>query len=49
MDLEDSLPCKQKPARYPYTEADYFCHALLSYLFKVYFNIILTTHVCFKW
>jgi hypothetical protein len=50
MDLEGSLQCTQESARYPYAEAEYFCHALLSCLFKVHFNIILTpTHVCFKW
>ena len=50
MDLEGSLSCTQEPPRYHYTEADYFCHALLSYLFKAHFNIILTsTHVCFNW
>ena len=50
MESEDSLPCSQQPTNNHYPEPDQSIPTLLSYLFKIYFNIILPSiHMSFKW
>jgi len=53
MESEDSLPCSQQPTTNRYPEPDQSIPTLLSYFFKIYFNIILPSSSCmptpFKW
>jgi hypothetical protein len=43
MEPENSLPCSQEPAISPYAEPDEHSPHLTPYLFKINFNIILSS------